>query len=116
MGIFEFFLVKNLAGKKCDDLRKEKENNIVIDEKEFFADISMCELNNVDWSKFAGVLKQNGVLSNSYVKKPTSVEVSLDKQNRPKVTLEFKSATSDSVRKIELFQDKAYLFQNYVFV
>lgn len=112
MGIFEFFLVKNLAVKKCDDLRKEKENNIVIDEKEFVPALSFVELQRTDWVKFAGTLKREGVLSNSYDKNPVSVEYSLDKTNSPVVELTFQSKTSDSIRKVQLFNDHAYLYVN----
>ena len=110
MGIFKFLNKKHDKANKMDfAVKSEKE---VEEQEEFVSDISMCELDNVDWSEFGSILKQNGVLSNSYIKQPADVEISLDKSNRPKVILEFKSKTSNSVRKVELLQDKAYLFVN----
>jgi hypothetical protein len=80
--------------------------------EEFVADLSYVELQYADWPRFAGMLKRDGVLSNSYDKKPVTVEYSLDKQNSPVVELTFRSKTSDSVRIVLLTTDRAYLFVN----
>lgn len=53
------------------------------------------------------ILKQNRILPNSYNKIPSDIIVSMDKDKRPMVNLEFKSTTSNSVREFMLFQDGA---------
>ena len=106
MGIFEFLKKKTDTANEMDFAIKSDKK--VEEKEEFVADISMLELEKEDWSKFGSLLKQNKILPNSYVKKPVSVEVTLDKQARPMVTLQFNSSTSNSVRKYMLLQDGAY--------
>jgi len=110
MGIMDFFRKKNI--KETTEENEEKNSDGVVLEKEFLADISLCELHNVDWSEFGAKLKQNRILPNSYIKKPSKVEVLLDKKNRPKVMLEFKSSTSKSVREFMLLQDDIFQYVN----
>ena len=114
MGFMNIFRNKqSVEENKKLEARDENENtDKVKQEKPFVADISTYELENANWTKFAAQLKSAKILPNSYIKTPTSVEVSLDKQNRPKVTLEFKSATSDSVRTFMLLQDEAFQYVN----
>ena len=110
MGIFEILKKRQDKSNDMDFADKQKQE---IEQKEkFVSDLSCVELQGADWVEFAGILKREGVLSNSYIKQPSCVEISLDKNNRPKVVLEFKSKTSDSVRKVELFQDRACLYVN----
>ena len=115
MGIFEFLKKKQDKSNEMDFAEKSeinsKEKEIKQEEK-FVADLSFVELQSADWVKFAGILKREGVLANSYIKQPSNVEISLDQKNRPKVSLEFKSKTSDSVRNVELYQDVACLYVN----
>ena len=68
----------------------------------------MFELERADWVKFAGELKKNRILPNSYIKKPADVKVSLGENNRPMILLTFKSATSDSVREFLFLQDRVF--------
>ena len=110
MGIFEFLKKKQDKENQMDFTDNSKQE---FEQKEkFVADLSFVELQSADWVEFARILKKEGVLANSYIKQPSNVEISLDKKNRPKVSLEFKSKTSDSVRKVELYQDVACLYVN----
>lgn len=110
MGIFEFLKKKQDKTNEMDfAVKTEKE---VEDKEEFVADLSFVELQRVEWESFAGVLKRECVLSNSYIKKPISIEYSLAKDNTPIVELTFKSKTSDSIRKVQLLKDRAYLSVN----
>lgn len=112
MGIFEFINKKHNKTNEMDFAIKSDKK---VEEKEMFiSDLSFVELQSADWVKFAGVLKKEGVLSNSYDKNPISVEYSIAKDNSPIVELTFKSKTSDSIRKVQLLKDKAYLFVNGV--
>lgn len=104
MGIFTI--------KKTKELKQETPVSGVEKKESFVSDLSYIELQNADWVGFAGILKREGVLSNSYDKKPVSIEYSFRKDNSPMVELTFKSKTSDSVRKVKLTKDKAYLFVN----
>ena len=100
--------------KKIKEIKQEIPVSEVEKKEPFVANLSFIELQNANWKRFAGVLKKEGVLANSYDKKPVSVEYYLDKQNRPVVELIFKSTTSESVRKVQLMEDRAYLFINGV--
>ena len=110
MGIMDFFRKKQNAKEIV-----EIEEFVEVEPKEVFVpDISMLELESADWVKFAGRLKQNRLLPNSYVKKPTSVDVGLDVNNRPLVKLTYSSATSTSIRQYLLFQDGIFEYVNGV--
>lgn len=108
MGIMDFFR-KKAEGKSIEEIEDE-----VYNEEVFIPDISLFELDSVNWSQFGLILKQNNILPNSYPRKPVRVEVSLDKDNRPMATLEFNSSTSDSVRKYILMQDSIVEYINGV--
>ena len=110
MGIFEF--LKKKQDKANEMGFADKSMQSFEPKEDFVADLSFVELQGADWKKFAGILKREGVLSNSYDKKPVSIEYSLDKDNNPVIELTFKSTTSDSVRKIQLFNDHACLYVN----
>ncbi len=106
MSIIDYFRRKSVD---------EKENLILEEEQKqekFVSDLSFVELQKTDWKSFAGVLKDNGVLSASYDKSPISVEYSIARDNSPMVELTFKSNTSDSIRKVQLYRDRAYLYVN----
>ena len=103
-----------MGRRKIKEINQQTEIKEVEKKEPFVADLSFIELQNADWIRFAGVLKKVGVLANSYDKKPVSIEYYLDKQNRPVVELTFKSTTSESIRKVQLMEDKAYLFINGV--
>ena len=111
MNIFDYF-----TKKKNDKVEDEK----VSTEKQIVSiplssqSLSTFELADANWEYFGGMLKRNNALPNSYDKKPTSVIVSLDKRNQPKVTVTFESKTSDSVRKLALMQDSAHQLVNGV--
>ena len=110
MGIFEFLKKKQDKENQIDFTDNSKQE---IEQKEkFVADLSFVELQSADWVEFAGRLKRNHVLSNSYNKNPISIEYSLAKDNTPIVELVFKSKTSDSIRKVQLFNDRAFLYVN----
>ena len=107
MGIMDYF--RNRENKKVEEAKEE----IQVQKKEkFVADLSLAELDGADWFEFATILKQNKILPPSYVREPISVEVSLDKKNRAKAVIEFKSKTSDSVRKYLLLQDGVFQYVN----
>ena len=108
MGVFDKFNKKESDGAE----KEQSMDNVIEKQKQFVADISLCELEKVDWTKFGVLLKQYKVLPNSYVKKPTSIEVGIGKNGRPMAILTFNSATSESVRKIMLLQDGAYQYVN----
>ena len=105
MGIF-----KKFKKNKSEELNNQTElNQGSIEQKEsFVSDISLYEFENVDWSKFGSVLKQNRILPNSYPKKPGRVEIKLSEKNQPMVLLTFNSATSNSVREYLLLQDGVF--------
>lgn len=96
--------------KKTEMIEAEKtaEQKTETEQKPYVADISMFELERADWVKFAGELKKNRILPNSYIKKPADVKVSLGENNRPMILLTFKSATSDSVREFLFLQDGVF--------
>ena len=100
--------------KIFEKLRRKSQTEEVKQEEQqtqkapFMADISMFELERADWTKFAGELKKNRILPNSYIKKPADVKVSLGENNRPMILLTFKSATSDSVREFLFLQDGVF--------
>jgi len=110
MGIFEFLKKKHYKSNEMDFAVKSGKE--VEEKKEFVSSLSFVELQSADWVKFAGILKKEGVLSNSYDKNPISIEYSIAKDNSPMVELTFKSKTSDSIRKVQLLKDEAYLFVN----
>jgi len=110
MGIFDIIRKTRDKDNKTDVVDKPEQK--IEDKQEFVSDLSYLELQNADWVSFAGILKREGVLSNSYDKKPASIEYSFRKDNSPMVELIFKSKTSDSVRKVQLMNGKAYLFIN----
>ena len=90
--------------EELQELSQEQE-----DKKEpFVADISLYEFENVNWTEFGTMLKQNKILPNSYIKEPAEIEVKIGKQGHPMVILTFNSATSSSVRKYMLLQDGAF--------
>ena len=106
MGIMDFF-----RSKHVEKSAQGKENCKVEDVIQL-PDISMFELETADWEKFAGILKRDGILANSYKKQPKEMHVSLDENNRPMITLTFESATSTSIREVELTQDSAIQYIN----
>ena len=115
MGIFEFLKKKQDKSNEMDFAGKSEVNSKekeIKQEEKFVADLSYVELQYADWKKFAGILKREGVLSNSYDKNPVSIEYSLDKDNSPVVELTFRSKTSDSIRRVKLIKDSAYLTVN----
>lgn len=114
MGIFEFLKAKEKRDKTNEMDFADKSKKEVEQKENFVPNLSYVELQSVDWAEFAGTLKREGVLSNSYDKNPISIEYTLAKDNTPVVELTFKSKTSDSVRKVQLFNDKAFLFVNGV--
>ena len=112
MGIFEYLRKKHNKENEMEFVAKQAKPVEEEQKEEFVADLSYVELQYAEWDRFAGMLKRDGVLSNSYIKKPVSVIYSLDEQNSPVVELTFKSKTSDSVRKVQLMKDRAFLFVN----
>ena len=110
MGILEF-LQKKRDKENEIDFAVKSENKVEQKEK-FVSDLSYIELQSADWAKFAGILKREGVLSNSYDKNPMDINYSIAKDNSPVVELTFQSKTSDSVRKVQLLKEHAYLYVN----
>lgn len=109
MGILEFLKKKQDKENEIDFADKKQE----VEQKEkFVADLSFVELQGARWVDFAKTLKREGVLAPSYDTNPASIEYSIGKDNSPVVELTFQSKTSDSVRKVQLFKDKAYLYVN----
>ena len=106
MGIMDFF-----RSKHVEKVKQGKED-LVVENMVDVPDISMFELETADWEKFAGILKRDGILANSYKKRPKEMQVSLDENNRPMITLTFESATSTSIREVELTQDSAIQYIN----
>ena len=98
---------------KQNEERQPVQQEVKEEQKELFiSDISMFEFENVDWSDFGRILKQNRILPNSYPKKPAEVEVKTSKKGQPMVILTFNSSTSDSVRKFMLLQNGAFQYIN----
>ena len=87
------FLDKLKKTKKIGQKQENQENQFVEEKTQFVADISMYELEKANWEEFAGILKANKILPNSYIKKPASVDVKLSKKGQPMVLLTFNSAT-----------------------
>ena len=114
MGFLDLFRRKKTSDAKVEKvvIEQEKKNENVENQKEFVADISLFEFHNVDWEDFGRLLKQNRILPNSYIKKPTEVEIKLGKTGRPMVMLTFNSATSTSERKFMLLQDGVFQYVN----
>ena len=118
MGFLDLFRRKKTNDAKVEKVVTKTENKTQNDsvnnesKKEFVADISLFEFHNVDWEDFGRLLKQNKILPNSYVKKPTEVEIKLGKTGRPMVMLTFNSATSTSERKFMLLQDGVFQYVN----
>ena len=73
--------------------------------KENDRELSLLELGEINWIEFGARLKQEQLLPPSYDRKPTKVNISLSKQNKPKVELVFNSKTSDSYRTIMICND-----------
>ena len=110
MNFLDFFRKKVDKSNEMDFAVKPDEE--IKHKDKFIPAISFVELQRVDWNEFAGLLKKEGVLSASYDKNPISIEYSLSKDNTPIVELTFKSKTSDSIRKIQLLNDNAFLSIN----
>ncbi|MBE5738178.1 MAG: hypothetical protein E7354_00370 [Clostridiales bacterium] len=108
MGIIEFFR-KKFAKDEAEQTTTVDQG---VSEEKFVSDLSFVEMQDADWRKFAGILKKEGVLSNSYEKSPVSIEYYVAKDNTPVVDMTFKSATSDSVRRVQLMNNSAFLFVN----
>lgn len=109
MNIFDYFSKKMIDKVEDEKVSTEKQ---IVSIPISSQSLSTFELADANWEYFAGVLKENKALPNSYDKKPTSVIVSLDKRKQPKVTLTYESKTSDSVRKLALMQDSAHQLVN----
>ena len=101
MDIFSFLRKK----KNLENVATDTKVDTVEEKEPFVADISLVELDNADWTKFAGVLKRDRLLPNSYVKTPADKQLGIDENGKPKIRLTFKSATSNSVRELEFFQN-----------
>ena len=111
MGLFADILKR--FNKQNEESQFEKQDVKPEEQKEqFISDISMFEFENVDWSDFGRILKQNRILPNSYLKKPAEVEVKTSKKGQPMVILTFNSSTSNSVRKYMLLQNGAFEYIN----
>ena len=104
--------VEKVVIEKEEKTQEDTVNKNEETKKDFVADISLFEFHNVDWEDFGRLLKQNRILPNSYIKKPTEVEIKLSKTKRPMVMLTFNSATSTSERKFMLLQDGVYQYVN----
>ena len=75
---------------KHNEERQPVQQEVKEEQKEqFISYISMIEFENVDWSDFGRILKQNRILPNSYLKKPAEVEVKTSKKGQPMVILTF---------------------------
>ena len=110
MGLFTDILKKfNKQNEESQPVQQEVKEG---QKEQFISDISMFEFENVDWSDFGRVLKQNRILPNSYLKKPAEVEVKTSKKGQPMVILTFNSSTSNSVRKYMLLQNGAFEYIN----
>ena len=110
MGLFTDILKKfNKQNEESQPVQQEVKEE---QKEQFISDISMFEFENVDWSDFGRVLKQNRILPNSYLKKPAEVEVKTSKKGQPMVILTFNSSTSNSVRKYMLLQNGAFEYIN----
>lgn len=103
MGLMDFFHNRVEKTSKTVDSEENKE----LLEKEFISDISLTELDNVNWSEFGGRLKKNLILPNSYNKKPSKVQVKIDSNCRPMVLLTFDSSTTTSFKQFMLYQNQA---------
>lgn len=113
MGIMDFF--RNKQNGKVAVKTDTETNKVKVqaeDEEPFVVDLSLVELDNADWAEFAGILKKNRILPNSYVKTPVEKQLGLDENGRPKIRLKFESATSSSVRELVLFQDNVTQYVN----
>lgn len=120
MGIMDFFRKKTSVNeeKRNEMDFVDKNDNKNEQKEEFVAPLSYVELQNADWVKFAGILKREGVLAPSYEKRPSEINYSVinsklsSNVNTVKVELIFNSKTSDSVRKVDLYNDEAVLYVN----
>ena len=116
MGIMDFLSkkkgIRNFMPEPEEQEKEVIKTDEVVQKPQFVADIAMFELKNFDWSEFGSELKQNKILSNSYNKKPSNIEIILDENNRPMVKLTFESSTSDSIREFNLMQDGATQYIN----
>ena len=113
MGVMDVFRNKSKSRRpQCGGLVSESFGEVEPKHDNFVADLSMVELQNADWVRFAGILKNNGVLSASYDKTPVAIDYSVSQDKTLKVELTFQSTTSDSVRKVVISGDKAYLYVN----
>jgi hypothetical protein len=65
--------------------------------------ISLYELQKIDYVTFASELKLYGLLPPSYDKNPSNIEFSYDLGGLPKVELTFKSKTNSNLRKLSLY-------------
>lgn len=106
MGIFK--KLKKVSKTNDENVVQKQEVKEEVKKEPFVADIGLCEFENVNWEEFGRILKQNKILPNSYLKKPSIVDVKLSTKDRPMVLLTFTSATSNSIREFLLLQDKVF--------
>ena len=111
MGVMDVFRKKSKR-PQCGGLVSESFGEVETRPDNYVPGLSMYELQNTDWARFAGVLKNNGVLSASYDKTPVAIDYSIASDESLKVELTFQSKTSDSVRRVEICGDRAYLYVN----
>lgn len=64
--------------------------------------LSVKDLASIDWNDFGSYLKTKEGLPHSYDKTPTEVEVSLGKDNVPRVLLRFASKTTPNYRELRI--------------
>lgn len=103
MGFFDFLKPK----KQPEEAKVEPpvEVKFVEDQQKtkYVPELSMLELSEVDWAEFGARLKAQNLLPGSYNTTPINVKVSLTEQNIPCAIVTFASSTTDSTRRIEVY-------------
>ena len=82
------------------ELKKERERSVF---EKYPDGIPASVLEQIDYSKFGAMLKQEKLLSPSYNKSPSNMRIAYD-CGVPKLKLRFRSTTSSSYKTLEIFK------------
>jgi len=115
MNIFEFLRSRKTKSENygySETPKGEVKNDIKEEELVYKPQLSLLELNEIDWSEFGTRLKREKLLPPSYDRKPKLIKIGLSDKNIPQVELTFMSTTTPSTRKLILTENGVMDFTN----
>ena len=106
MGFLDFLRSrKNISDENMQQQETQEASWFEIPSGEYIQELSLFELQKIDYVKFASELKSKGLLPPSYDKKPSDIQFSYELDGSPKIELTFNSKNTVSVRKLTLYNN-----------